>query len=262
MTGSVAKIKTALDALTGSSSYLNCRAGADQSKDKDLAAKIEIFNNSSHSVSSEAIVDPASDLRIDVTAFLQGRPMAKQVGDTYTVTVGTVTNQLSLSIGLLATGLQARSYSSRNSVVDGALAANRLVVENGGVRRAGIALLNYAVVGWGGSPAQERLGLSVSAGPTIGLGQTGTSSAFGFFGGVTIRLWDRLFLTPGAHIGQFADFPVGLQNNSTIPTNYGALTPVNRWTTRFGFSLTFRTNDFSALKKPNATTGTTTPVAK
>jgi len=119
-------------------------------------------------------------------------------------------------------------------------------------------LLNYAVKGWGGAGLQDEFGFSLSAGPTVALGQSGGASTFGFFGGPTFRVWDRLFLSVGAHIGQFSDFPPGLQNYSTIPDDYGALTPVKRWTTRLAFGITYRTNDFSAVKKKSDTTTATT----
>ena len=235
----------------------NCRTPVERSADSAIGEKMTQLKSLPHSVGADVVVDPAFDLEIEVAAYVNGDSGPKQVGDTFTVTVGTFTNQLSLSLGVLATTLEARTYSSRNSVVDGALASNRLIVENRGVRPTGVALLNYALWGTAGSPAQDKFGLSLSAGPTVGLGQAGESSAFGFFGGLTFRLWDRLFLTPGAHIGQFADFPAGLQNGSTIPANYGALTPVNRWATRFGLAISFRTNDFSAVRKATPTTGST-----
>ena len=246
-------VKAALIALQKDSHYKDdkCRAAPIRATDTELGETILRLESRPHKVSADVVLDPAFDLKIEVSALWQADPNPVQVGPTYTVTVGVFTNQLSLSLGVLATTLEARTYSSRNSVVDGALAANRLVVENRGLRPTGVALLNYAVVGSSGAAGQDKFGLSISAGPTVGLG--GGSASFGFFSGVTFRLWDRLFLTPGAHIGQFADFPAGLQNGAPIPTNYGALTVTNRWATRFGFAISFRTNDFSAAKKATPT---------
>ncbi len=257
------RVQKAIKALLADSKYAWCRDKDLISKDKDVQEKLDRLSALPHAVSAEVLVDPVFDLKIEVSAFAQVEMKPKKVGDTYTVTIGTFTNQLSLSLGVMATTLESRTFSSRNSVANGALAANQLVVENRGVRPIGVALLNYALVGAGGSKAQDRFGVSLSAGPTVGVGQAGASSAFGFFGGVTFRLWDRLFLTPGAHLGQFADFPPGLQNGVTIPANYGALTPVNRWTTRLGFAISFRTNDFSGVKKSGTTKGSTNvPAAK
>ena len=262
MQASLKDVQDALADMTADSEYKKddiCRPKPKKQADTLIDAKITQFNASPHFVSASATVEPAFDLQIDVTAStLDTR---KPLGTTYTVTVGIVTNQLSLSLGVMATELQARTYSSRNSVVGGALSANHLVVDNRGIRPIGVALLNYSLFGFGRSTAQDHFGLSLSAGPTVGLGKSGDPS-MGFFGGVTFRLWDRFFITPGAHIGQFADFPAGLVNNDVIPDKYGALTPVNRWSTRFGIAFTFRTNDFSAVKKATSTTDNTKADAK
>jgi hypothetical protein len=57
----------------------------------------------------------------------------------------------------------------------------------------------------------------------------------------------RFYITPGLHFGQFSDFPVGFGNGSSVPANFGELTPVKRWTARFGLGITFKTKDFSGL---------------
>jgi len=258
------KVETSVKAVSADPHYSSCRTPPQRAKDRELAEKVAALKALPHAASASIFVDPAFDLAIEVSAWTQTDAKSIQIGDTFKVTVGVFTNQLSLSLGVLTTKLEARTYASRNSVgTDGALAANRLAVENSGMRATGTALLNYALIGGGGSAGQDRFGLSISAGPTVAVGGSAASS-FGFFSGISFRLWDRLFLTPGAHIGQFSEFPPGLQAGVAIPANYGALTAVNRWTTRFGFAITFRTNDFSAIKKstPTKATSTSTPAAK
>src|SRR5207249_6114304 len=78
--------------------------------------------------------------------------------------------------------------------------------------------------------------------------------AFGFFTRLSAHLHHRIYFTPGFHFGQFADFPVGFGNGSAVPANFGELTPVKRWTTRFGFAITFKTKDFSGLTQSSTPT--------
>ena len=75
----------------------------------------------------------------------------------------------------------------------------------------------------------------------------GDESPFGFFTGISGHLYHRFYVTPGIHFGQFADFPVGFGNGSTVPENFGELNPVKRWTARFGLAITFKAKDFSSL---------------
>ena len=108
-----------------------------------------------------------------------------------------------------------------------------------------MALLNYSL----GSIRLDRdsYGLALSAGPVLKLGGKSDASSFGFFAGVSGHLYHRFYITPGIHFGQFADFPVGFGNGSTVPENFGELNPVKRWTTRFALALSFKTKDFSGL---------------
>ena len=103
-----------------------------------------------------------------------------------------------------------------------------------------MALLNYKI------PVlrNELLGFSVSSGPVFRLAGATDASAVGYFGGISVNLWDRFFLTPGVHIGEFSDFPIGFNEGSYVPPNFGILSPTKRWTARFGIGLTYRTNAF------------------
>jgi hypothetical protein len=57
----------------------------------------------------------------------------------------------------------------------------------------------------------------------------------------------RLYISPGVHIGEFADYPAGFVNGQQIPANFGALTPVKRWTARFGIAITIKGWDVSKI---------------
>jgi hypothetical protein len=153
------------------------------------------------------------------------------------------TDILTLSAGALFSRIQDRGYESRKSPNS---TLNLLTVEgNSRATPAIVALLNYSL---GALHLDgETAGLALSAGPVIKLGAKSDASSFGFFTGMSGHLYHRFFITPGIHFGQFADFPVGFGNGSTIPANFGELTPVKRWTARFGLAITFKTKDFSGL---------------
>jgi len=98
-------------------------------------------------------------------------------------------------------------------------------------------------------------GLAISAGPTYGL-TNGKSDAsrIGFFGGISVHIWNQFFLTPGINVGQFSDFPQGYTKaGQVIPPNTGTPQGVNRITTRFAFGITYKIKDFgSATTKSHA----------
>jgi hypothetical protein len=124
------------------------------------------------------------------------------------------------------------------------------------------ALLNYRIPlpsswqwtkGWN---TTDTAGISISTGPVFRLaGSNSGTSSFGYFGGVSLHLWQRFFITPGVHLGEFADFPAGFGPGSVIPPNFGTLTPVKRWTARFAIGLTFKAADLSKIGKKSATVG-------
>src|SRR5882724_2502127 len=153
---------------------------------------------------------------------------------------------LSASAGFLLTELQARSYSSRTSpdpTAPTTKTQNVLAVDYGsGVRPALTALLNYNFPGlilW------RQCGLSISAGPVFDISNgKADTSRFGFFGGASLRLSKWVYLTPGVHVGEFADFPQGFtQAGQVIPPNTGTPTATKRYTARFAFAITFKVKD-------------------
>lgn len=165
---------------------------------------------------------------------------------------------VSLSFGPAASRIGDRTYSARK--VPGS-ELNQLVVNgNSSFRPVFGALVNFALPffnsDWGG--------LALSAGPAFKLasGRADTSS-FGFFAGPSIHLWRLLYITPGVHFGEFADIPAGFRPFDAVPANFGELTPVKRWTTRFGIAVTFRTSDFrNILGQGKTETETPTPTRK
>jgi hypothetical protein len=150
---------------------------------------------------------------------------------------------LTASAGFLITELPARSYTSRTvpAGTSNSATQNVLGVDFGnGPRPALTALLNYHLffADW------HRFGFALSAGPVfdISSGKADTSR-LGFFGGASLHLWNRLYVTPGVHVGEFADFPQGFAAGSIIPPNTGTPQPTKRYTARFAIGITFRVKD-------------------
>lgn len=128
---------------------------------------------------------------------------------------------------------------------------NKLAVQdNSNLQPLLIGLLNYDLP----IPHLDNgaYGLQISSGPTFRIGGANNVSSFGYFGGLSVHLWKRMFLTPGVHVGEFADFPLGFSAGSTIPSGFGTLTPVRRWTARFAFAITYRTTSISTLGQKNS----------
>jgi len=157
---------------------------------------------------------------------------------------------LSLSVGPLITTLPYRTYSQQQVPVSGGGTQNELVVSgNTNVNVLGAALLNYHLPPIRGVP--QWTGLALSVGPVYTLGDAPGVSKLGLFVGASMHLYRSLFLTPGIHIGQFADFPAGFHPGDVIPPNFGSLTPVTRNTAHFAVGITFRTTSFKKSSQNN-----------
>jgi hypothetical protein len=115
-----------------------------------------------------------------------------------------------------------------------------------------VGLLNYKI------PRMDfsTIGFALSSGPVLRVGGSSGTTGFGYFNGVSIHVWHRLFVTAGSHVGQFPDIPTGFKIGQTIPSSFGQLTPANRWSARFAVAVTYKTNDLGAL------TSQTKPAAK
>jgi hypothetical protein len=113
-----------------------------------------------------------------------------------------------------------------------------------GIRPALVALLT------GNIPHlnTKNYGLGVSGGLVFDVSNgKADTSRFGFFGGPSVRLTPWIYLTPGVHFGEFADFPQGFTHpGQVIPANTGTPTPTKRYTGRFAFSITFKIKDLGA----------------
>lgn len=196
---------------------------------------IQLKVDSSHVFSADSVIGPGS--KVSATVF---ESFGDEQISSKTFTFSTV-DVLTLSAGALFSNIPDRSYEARKSPNSD---LNVLSVDgNSRATPALVALLNYHL--W--SMKSEFSGVALSAGPVIRFGSKSDASSFGFFTGVSGNLYNRFFITPGIHFGQFSDFPVGFANGSTIPENFGELTPVKRWTARFGLAITFKTKDFSGL---------------
>jgi hypothetical protein len=158
-------------------------------------------------------------------------------------------SMLNLSGGVLFSTLYDVSYVRRKvPVTDGSGATTiqeQLGVE-GGSRPVPmlLGLLNYRIP----YLDSDKWGLDISSGPAIRLGGQSDTTSFGYFVGLSFNLWHRLYITPGVHVGQYADFPAGFAPDTPIPADFGELVPVKRWTARFAIGITYKTLDLGALK--------------
>lgn len=153
---------------------------------------------------------------------------------------------LRLSAGVLFSQLQDRGYVLR-TVPSGAATANVLGVNgNSQLTPYLVGLLNYRLP----IPQAKQFDFWLASGPALRVTNSGSNaSAFGYFGGVSVSLWNRFFITPGIHFGQFADVPTGLSIGQVLPPNFGQPQAVNRWSARFGFSITYKTLSLGGLTK-------------
>jgi hypothetical protein len=152
----------------------------------------------------------------------------------------------SLSVGPLISFLPSRTYNHQKAPVPvpgSSTTQDILSVGNGNnVNVLGAALINYHFPRIGSLP--NWTGLTLSAGPVYTLGSTPEVSALGLFVGTSVHLTRSVFITPGIHIGEFADFPTGFAPGSVIPDQFGDLNPVKRRTAHFAIGLTYKTNSF------------------
>ncbi len=149
---------------------------------------------------------------------------------------------LSLSGGVLFSTLRHPTYVRQP--VPGA--SDPVLGINGGAQPTPyiVGLLNYKMPYF--DPWKD-VGLAISTGPVLRVGGDTNTSAFGYFNGISVHFWHRLFVTFGSHVGQFADIPTGFKIGQTIPASFGQLTPSNRWSARFAIAVTYKTNNLSAL---------------
>jgi len=169
---------------------------------------------------------------------------------------------LTLSAGFGATRLEGRAYDARTTpgANPGDPVRTTLAVSGLGTRPVVVTLLNYQI------PGADRgdYGLAVSTGPVFAF-STGTSNSasLGVFVGISGHLFRRFFVTPGIHLGEFADTPAGFNGDgAAIPDKFGELVPRKQWKTRFAIMFTYRTVDLAkATPKPKVETPAAKPAA-
>jgi len=171
---------------------------------------------------------------------------------------------ITASGGFLLTELPARSYSSVNQPMTmGTTTTTQTVLGVSGsshIRPGLAALFNFHdPFDW--LLNQPNYGFAISAGPVFDVSNgMADTSKLGFFGGVSVHLWKYFYVTPGVHVGQFADFPQGFTHaGQVIPTNFGTLSPVQRYSARFGLTVTFKGFDFTKLLGSGSKNGGTNP---
>ncbi len=202
-------------------------------------------------------LQPGNAYDVEITETYNGKPTTAS-GTKFSLTPGS--SQFFLSVGYLVTQLQSRSYDSvavgTRTVTTGTTTSEQAINElriqgTGRFRPAAAFLLNYKL------PVDKlmsnKFGAALSVGPVFKAlnSQSGsTASNWGIFAGASIHLWERFWITPGFHFGEFADMPLGFTIQSRIipPGLANPITGVNRSTTRWGIGLTFRAADF--LKIP------------
>lgn len=208
-----------------------------------LTAANAKLNQSSHVVVANFTAKPCKSELFTIIEKYNGVP----TGQSITVQLDAECNKFTVSGGVLLSEIQNRTYTSVTSPMS---SGNFLSV--GGTGRFSptlTSLFNFNLpikpLGQTASSALGDLHLGISTGPVLQLSSSKASS-FGWLAGGTVSLYHLLYITAGEHFGQFADYPLGFTApNQLIPSGYGQLTPVTRWTGRFGFAITFKGWDVS-----------------
>jgi hypothetical protein len=233
------KIRTPLDNLrdTAGKIFKQCNDPTFKTaydKFQNAIKPIEDKVNGSHLYTNQFEIPPGTNVEATVLELYNGETLT-----TATFKFGVESNVLTLSAGALFSRIQDRSYEANKFP---GMTQNVLVVQgNSRVVPGVVALLNYTLYDW------DNGGFAVSAGPIVRFNNKSDASSLGFFTGISGNLYRRFYITPGINVAQFADFPVGFSNGSTVPSDFGNLTPVKRWTARFGLAITFKTTSFSGL---------------
>jgi hypothetical protein len=231
---------------------------------------------SEHIVRFTSDVHPTSSYALVVTATSKD-PVGSVANGRKTFSLAAGRKILSTSGGFLITEVPSTSYSSVTAPSGTTTPAtqNVLAVSNPNGPSVGLtALVNVYLPSLYSSDGSKVLplnghnwGLAVSVGPTYNLtnGKADTSKV-GLFAGMSLHIRNQFFLTPGANLGQYSDWPIGFTHaGQVIPANSGTPTGTSRWTTRFAFALTYKIKDFgqsaSAIPATPAPT-TNAPPAK
>ena len=237
--------------------------------DTYLPARDAYTSLASH-VASDHVVRMTSQLHStsSYTVTVQAvSPSGTVANGTKTFSLAAGRTILSSSGGFLITELPSTSYSSVTAPTGMTTppTQNVLAVTNPKGPSLGlVALLNIYLPNIMHVPLSGHdWGLALSAGPTYNLsnGKADTSK-FGLFAGVSLHIRSQLFLTPGVNIGEYSGWPVGFSSaGQVIPPNTGTPMGVNRWSTRFGFTITYKIKDFGQSTTPTSVTPAPAPAA-
>jgi hypothetical protein len=210
-----------------------------------------------HIVTFQNPVSPDQNYTCTVTEYYMQQPTTD---GSLIISVQPTNALITLSLGPVFSKLQNRSYSAVVAPNAGSSGTSTVLGVQGNSISSGIAaLVNVRV------PIPHfdgpKWGVDLAAGPVVRLNsQSGTSSA-GFFAGISLRLYRYIFVTPGSHVGEFADFPQGFSGpGQPIPPNFGTPQPRIRTSARFGIAITFQVKDFSSVGKSTVAATNPPPV--
>jgi hypothetical protein len=216
----------------------------------NLRAQVQKLLDKDHVVAFQASISPDYDYACTISEYYNQQPTKN---GTLALSIKPTNTIITLSLGPLFSAIRNRTYSSVTVPnADSTGSSTVLGVQGNSFSTAIAALVNIRVPI--PSLAHDKLGVDLAAGPVVRLNsKSGTSSA-GFFAGVSLRFYRYIFITPGIHIGEFADFPQGFNRvGQPLPPNFPTPTAVTRTTAKFGIAISFQTKDFSALGKSTAT---------
>ena len=207
---------------------------------------------SSHEFTFPTQLSPDNDYTVYIDEKYNGTPT--DIGE-QSFSFSPQSSLVTVSGGFLFTQLQGRSYERRDVPTASGTQTGLGVIGSGPVRPVFTSTINvklpYLENVCSGQKCwnTHKLGLALSIGPAFQFG-TGSSnvSKLGLFGGLSLVIADKAYLTPGVHVGEFADYPLGFDHSGQpIPMTFTQqLTPVTRNTARFGFAITFK--GFNLLK--------------
>jgi hypothetical protein len=234
-----------------------CQADvASLAKVRALAAQVDSVGDwasASHTWQGSAAISPDSSCTFAISETYQG--IATTPAKSVTFTAGQP--RMTLSAGPLFSEVQDRSYSVVTTPPATGSSTNQTVLQVKGISKFSpylVGLLNFAVPvprdWWNG----ESGGLAISTGPVVRVGSQTTASPFGWFVGGSYHVYHLFYVSAGAHIGSFSDFPAGFTaNGQTVPSGFPTPVGISRTSTRFAFALTFKASNLSALGKTAGT---------
>lgn len=245
--GEASAAETEISGITDPAIKSYCKSTVNTAEDtynKVLKPADTKLNQGTHTAQATFLVKNCKSEILTVVEKYRGTA----TGQSLTVRLDAECDQFTVGGGVLLSEIQARTYTS---VALPNQTGQFLSVSGTGrfhPTLVGLTSFNFPLepLGHKLSSALGDARLGISIGPVV-QGTKSDVSAFGWFAGGTVSFFRRLYISPGVHIGEFADFPAGFTNGQQIPANFGTLTPVKRWTTRFGIAITVKGWDVSKL---------------